>query len=170
MKESLTWLKHEFQEAIPPFLFFFAAFHLVAVLRALLQQQYGIQTGDIMGATIAALIVAKVVLLADHLPMVNRFPDKPLVYNILWKTFIYQAVAIFAVYLEHFWHAYREVGTIAAASTLMIDSVVWPHFWAVQLLMLVLFLQYCTLREFTRAVGSSKVRALFLGPLPDTTQ
>jgi hypothetical protein len=49
----------------------------------------------------------------------------------------------------------------------MIEAVIWPHFWAVQILMLLLFLQYCTLREFARALGGQRMRALFLGPLPE---
>jgi hypothetical protein len=160
-------LKHEFLEAIPPFVYFFIAFHLVAVIRSLMQQEYGIQAGTVMNATIGALIVAKVVLLADLLPVVNRFPEKPLVYNIVWKTLIYQAAAIAVAYLERLWDAWREVGSFAAANAHMLEAVIWPHFWAVQILMLVLFLQYCTLREFARAVGSRRMRALFLGPLPD---
>ena len=34
----------------------------------------------------AALLVAKVVLITDALPFVNRFPEKPLIYNVVWKT------------------------------------------------------------------------------------
>lgn len=170
MNGGFSRLKHELKEAIPPFLYFLVAFHLVASLRALMQQEYGIQAGTVMNATIAALIVAKVVVLADLLPIVNRFPGKPLVYNILWKTLIYQAAAIFVAYLERLWDAYREVGSFAAANAHMVEAVVWPHFWAVQILMLVLFLQYCTLREFGRAVGGPRMRALFLGPLPGREQ
>lgn len=166
MNGRFSRLKHELMEAIPPFLYFFVAFHLLAVVRTLMQQEYGIQAGTVMSATIAALIVAKVVLLADLLPIVNRFPDKPLVYNILWKALIYQAAAIVVGYLERLWDAYREAGSFAAANAHMVEAVVWPHFWAVQILMLVLFLQYCTLREFSRAMGGPRMRALFLGPLP----
>jgi len=160
-------VKHEIKEAIPPFLFFLVAFHLVAVLRVLMQQEYGIQAGTVMNATIGAMIVAKVVLLADLLPIVNRFPDKPLVYNIVWKTLIYQAAAILVAYLEHLWDAYRETGSFAAANAHLVDAVVWPHFWAVQILMLVLFLLYTTLREFSRAIGGQRARAMLLGPLPE---
>ena len=107
MGNTRARLKHELMEAIPPFLYFFAAFHLLAVVRTLMQQEYGIQAGTVMNATIGALIVAKVVLLADLMPIVNRFPDKPLLYNIVWKTLIYQAAAIVVAYLEHLWDAFR---------------------------------------------------------------
>lgn len=166
MSNGLARLKHEFMEAIPPFIYFLIAFHLIALIRALMQQEYGIQPGTVMNATFAALIVAKVVLLADLLPVINRFPDKPLVYNIAWKTLIYQAAAIAVAYLERLWDAWREAGSFAAANEHMIEAVIWPHFWAVQILMLVLFLQYCTLREFARAMGGRRLRALMLGPLP----
>jgi len=35
---------------------------------------------------VAALILGKALLLADMLPVINRFPDKPLIYNVTWKT------------------------------------------------------------------------------------
>jgi chromate transport protein ChrA len=131
----------------------------------LMQQEYGIQPGTVMNATIAAMIVAKVILLADLLTAVNSFPDKPLIYNIVWKTLIYQAVAILVGYLERLWDSYREAGSLAAANAHMIETVIWPHFWAVQLLMLVLLIQYCTWRELARKLGGDYVHALFLGPL-----
>jgi valyl-tRNA synthetase len=45
MSNAGSRLKHELKEAIPPFLYFLVAFHLVAVVRALMQQEYGIQPG-----------------------------------------------------------------------------------------------------------------------------
>jgi hypothetical protein len=42
---------------------------------------------------------------------------------------------------------------------------VWPHFWAIQIFLLVLILMYCTMREFVRVIGADKVRHMFFGPL-----
>jgi hypothetical protein len=165
MNRFWTGLKHEILEAIPPFIFFFIAFHLLALTRSLMQAQYGIELQSVMNATIAALIVAKVVLLADLLPFVNRFPEKPLVWNIVWKMLIYMLASILVVYLERLWEFHGKFGSVAAANSHMIEELVWPHFWAIQIWMAVLFLLYCTLRELARALGGKRMRALFLGPL-----
>jgi len=165
MSKFMTGLKHEILEAVPPFIFFMIAFHLVMFTRSLVESQYGIQLQSVMNATIAALVVAKVVLLADLLPFVNRFPEKPLAWNIGWKTVIYMLAAVLVVYLERLWEFHGKYGSIAAANEHMIEELVWPHFWAEQLWMTVLFLLYCTLRELTLALGSKRMRALFLGPL-----
>ncbi len=36
----------------------------------------------------------------------------------------------------------------------------------VQIVLLVLILMYCTMRELVRAIGKDKVRRMFFGPLP----
>src|SRR5580698_8965365 len=82
-------VKHEVRELLPPVIFFFIAFHLLAFSRALILRQYGISMSAVAGATIGALLVGKAVLLADMLPFVNRYSDKPLIYNIAWKSTVY---------------------------------------------------------------------------------
>ena len=42
---------------------------------------------------VGSLILGKAVLITDMLPAINRFPDKPLAYNVAWKTPIYLLVA-----------------------------------------------------------------------------
>jgi len=35
------------------------------------------------------------------LATVNKFPEKPLIQNVLWKTGIYQVAALLVRYIEH---------------------------------------------------------------------
>jgi len=156
-------LKHFIQELIPPVAFFFVGFQLLAVTRALMLRQYGIEVGTFMVATIGALVTAKVVVLADLLPFINRFPGRPLIYNIAWKTTIYFAAACVVRYLEEFIHFYRTHRTVLDANRHLLDEVVWPHFWAIQIWLTVLLLIYCTVDELVRALGKDRVRELFLG-------
>jgi len=158
------WLKHEFHEVIPPTIFFLISFHIVVLDRRLMLRQYGLPLSSIVNATVAALLVAKVVLITDALPFVNRFPDKPLMYNVGWKTAIYVVAALFVHYLEHLVPIWWRTGNLGAANRQLADEIVWPHFWAVQLWLIVLLFVYCALRELVRAIGREKVVEMFFGP------
>jgi len=164
MHPILARVKHELVEAIPPAVFFFVAFHLIAFTRSLMLQEYGIPTATFVAATIGALIVAKVVLIVDLVPFVNRFPEKPLIYNVLWKTGIYLVAAFLVRYVEHLIPFIREHGDLLLAHRHLLEEVVWPRFWYVQIWLLVLFFLYCTMRELIRVLGRERVRTMFFGP------
>src|SRR5262245_63475044 len=95
------WLKHEFHELLPPTIFFLIAFHIVIFNRRLMLREYGLPLTSITSATVAALLIAKVVLITDKFPVINRFPEKPLMYNVVWTTVIYVAAALLVDYLWH---------------------------------------------------------------------
>lgn len=78
MKKVFLFLKHEFLEMLPPFIFFFVVFHIVAFMRSLMAEQYGITITSSVSATIGALIVGKAILIAEVLAFVNWFRKKGL--------------------------------------------------------------------------------------------
>jgi hypothetical protein len=163
MRHIITRTKREILGVIPTVVFFFIVFQLLALTRSLILQGYGIQASTFLKAAIAAIIVGKAVLLADLLPMINRFPNKPLIYNITWKTFIYMIVALLVRYVERFIPFILEYKNLTLANRHLVDEVVWPHFWLVQLWLLVCFFMYCTVREFTRVFGQEKIQSMFFG-------
>jgi hypothetical protein len=149
----------------PAILFFFVALHLVALVRVLMLKATGLAPAASVSIAVAALILGKAVLIADLLPFINRYPNKPLVYNVVWKTVIYVLVSMFIHYLEHLVDFWREAGGFVAGNEKLLAEMVWPHFWAIQILLVALILMYCTMREFARAIGEDKVRRMFFGPL-----
>lgn len=162
-------IRHELSELIPPTVFFFVAFQLLAFSKAMLLRQYGIEVKVFLAATLGALIVAKVVLLTDLLPWINRFPKKPLVYNVVWKTAIYFVASLVVRYLEHLIHFWRQKGSVAAAHRALMEELVWPHFWLIQTWLLVLLIVYCSTRELIRTIGKERVRQMFFNlPAADT--
>jgi hypothetical protein len=157
-------IKEEFLELLPPTIFFLVALHLVAILRVLMLKGTGIALGTSASITVAALVLGKAVLLADLLPFINRYPHKPLAYNIAWKTAIYMLMATLLHYLERLVEFWREAGGLAAANQKLLAEMVWPHFWAIEILLFVLILMFCTAREVIRLLGVDKVRRMFFGP------
>jgi hypothetical protein len=86
MSKLTEKVKEEFLAMIPPTIFFFLALGLVAVVRVLMLKGTGIPASTPIQVAVGALILGKAVLIADMLPVINRYPDKPLAYNIVWKT------------------------------------------------------------------------------------
>jgi hypothetical protein len=163
MMNILQKIKHEFFKILSPTIFFFFAFNIVAITTALMLREHGIKAGSILGATILALIVAKVILVVDLMPFVNKFPDKPLIYNIVWKTFIYVLAVLLARYLEHIIPFLRQDGGVIAAHRHLMQEIIWEHFLAVQIWLVVLFFFYSVLFELVRVLGKKRVIKLFFG-------
>jgi hypothetical protein len=168
MKISVEKLKEEFLALVPPTLFFFIALHIVGLVRRLMTEGTGLPVSSSVQIAIAALIIGKAVLLADLWPPINRFPEKPLLYNIAWKTGVYFLVASLIHYLERLYDYAKAAGGIAAGNARLLAEIVWPHFWAIQIVLLVIIFNYCVIRELGRALGEERVFRMFLrqGPRP----
>lgn len=93
-------------------------------------------------------------------------PKKPLAYNIAWKTIIYLLMASIIHYLERLIDFSRQAGGLVAGNEKLLAEIVWPHYWAVQIILFLLIMMYCTGRELTRVIGKKKMLRLFFGPLP----
>src|SRR5439155_13116811 len=159
-------LKEEFFALLPQTIFFFVALHIVAFVRVLMLERTGITPLGSVSVAVAALILGKAVLLADMLPVINRFPNKPLIYNITWKTLIYLVMSALIHYLERFVDFWRQAGSFLAGNEKLMSEMVWPHFWAIQIILFVLISMYCTVHELVRVIGREKVLRIFFGPMP----
>ena len=62
------------------------------------------------------MIVGKAVLLADLWPLINRFPQRPLICSIAWKTAICYVATSLIHYLERPFDFSREAGSDMAGN------------------------------------------------------
>ena len=166
MHKIFEKLKEEFFAILPPTIFFFVALHLLTFIRVLMAKGSHFQPLSTMSIAVASLILGKAVLIADLLPPINRYPNKPLAYNIVWKTMIYLVMASFIHYLERLIDFSRQAGGIVAGNEKLLAEIVWPRYWAVEIILFLLILAYCTARELVRVIGKEKILRLFFGPAP----
>src|SRR5438477_1692710 len=165
MTKLATTLKKEFFELLPPTIYFFVALHIVAFVRVLMLEKTGIAPSSSISIAVAALILGKAVLIADLLPMINRFPNKPLIYNVAWKTVIYWLLSAVIHYLERLIDFWRETGGFVAGNEKLLSEIIWPHFWAIQIILFVLIAAYCMVHELVRVIGKEKTLRIFFGPM-----
>ena len=128
-------LKEEFFKILPPTIYFFVALHLVMFIRVLMLEGTGLSPFSSASIAVTALVLGKAVLLADMLPLINRFPDKPLIYNIAWKTVIYLLLSVVLHYLERLIDFWRETGSFVAGNEKLLSVIIWPHFFAIQIIL-----------------------------------
>ena len=136
---------------------------MIIATQRLISREYGIPLTGFGAAIIGGVIVGKVVLITDNLPFINKFPSHPLIYNIVWKSNIYFFVTLLFRYLEHLVSFLHKGEDFMTANQHLIDGIIWPHFWLIQMWLAVLFFIYCSLRELIRVIGKQEILRLFFG-------
>lgn len=159
MRSISQMIKHEIRELVPAVIYFFITFNAVGLTKSLMLREYGIKVSTFIGATIGALVVAKVVLIVGILPFMEPFRKIPIVYNVLWKTVLYCLVALLVQMLEDAIPALFKHDSLAQA----LSEIREPQFWAVQIWLFLLFLVFCAFREIIDVLGPAKAHEIFLG-------
>jgi hypothetical protein len=160
----LLAIKRAFLHILPIFLFFLVFFTLINWTEIFLFKRSGITPFGFLDVAIAAALIAKIVLVVDHLPLIRLFRTKPLAHNIVWKTAIYW-VLLLIVRL-----AIRLVPYLFGTDTgfredvdLFVNELNWNLFISIQAYYLMLLFIFVTFQELTFKIGPAKMRRLFFG-------
>ena len=128
-------------------------------------EDYLIQFTGFFIATISALVVGKVVLVAEMMPLLRRFDGEPLAKPILFKTVVYTLLVFVARLLEAFIHYVAGGGAVGRGGFIeeQLGSFSWHRFIATQMWIFVLFLVYVTANEVNQLLGDGELfKILFM--------
>ncbi len=158
-----TFALHEFRMVLPQTLFFLVGFNLILFTKRLILAEHMIEFAGFFVATMGALIVGKVVLVADKLPYLRRFDYAPLARPILFKTVVYTVLVFVARLLEAFVHYLANGGHVGGGAFFehVMGQFTWSQFIATQLWLLVLFLIYVTASELNVLLGDGELYKIF---------
>ncbi|WP_119302032.1 hypothetical protein [Dongia deserti] len=162
MRKVFRFIGKELKEALAPTTFFLLLFHLAAFTKALMLESYGITVATASVATIGALIVAKAILIADKLPWVGRLESKPLLISVLWKAALYALLCLVFRLVEELMPLATKHGGMTAALQHFLEEVSWPHFWVLQIWLLIALVLYAAVVELDTHLGAG-IRKVFLG-------
>lgn len=156
-------IKKELLSVLPAFIFFLVMFHVMVVTKILVTGQYELLDEASLIAIVGALIVTKVVLIADKLPFLNLYPKKPLIWNVVLKTIVFNIATFLFMIAEELLRGTHARGSFIAALEHIRSAVFWPAFCARGIWLIILIFFYCSAREFFRVVGFGKVKEIFFG-------
>lgn len=151
----------EVRQALPAFLFFFVAFHMIAVTKTVILEDYKISVTGVAVATVGALIVAKAILLVEKLPVPRPFSSRA-VYSVLWKTVMFGTVATLFRALEELIPRIAKHGGWVRNAQEIVETVSWQHFLIFQMWLLGLLFLYCVVSTLVGLIGPQNVKKMLL--------
>lgn len=163
MSRFFKWAKQEAIHLLPAFLFFFIALNLINFTEALMLRDTGFTAYSFSIVFVAAIIVPKILLVLDNLPITNPFRARPIIYNVLWKTCLYWFAEFVYRLIDRYFHFYARHDGWSGNIQNLIQLTDWPKFWAIQIWFFMLFFAFVAVRDLTVTVGVKKVWRIFFG-------
>ena len=162
LKEKIL---HEVNELLAIFLYLALFFCAFTTYRRLVMEEMGISYFHYGFALIKALVLAKVILLGQHVRFARVFDDRPLIVPTFYKVILFSLFALAFETLEHviggLLHGRDPLGALQE-----IMSAGWDELLARTLVMLVAFVPLFAFSETARVVGEGRLRELFLHRRP----
>lgn len=146
-----------------PTIYFFCAFNLIVFTTNLMAHHYWFALSSFLFASVMALIVGKVILVAHRFHFLERYRGPPLIRAILFKTVFYTVVVALVRVLEVFLHIARDERGPSVAFDAAVAAFTWQHFTAVQVWLFVCFLIYVTVIEVSRHFGTDTMKHAVFG-------
>jgi len=151
----------ELKLVLPPTIYFFCAFNIIALTSNLVIHRYWFALSQFLFTTVLALIVGKVILVADKFRSLDRYRGPPLIRPILFKAVLYTMIVLLVRILEQYLHFLRDVRGFDVAHQEAVDGFTWQRFAAIQIWLFVCFLVYVTVQELSALSGHRFVTLLF---------
>jgi len=164
MSKLTAAVGREIRELVPAMLFFLVAFHMLSITKAVLLTDYAITPESTTLATVAAIIVAKTILILDHTALARLFSSR-MIYNLVWKTVLFGTVAILIRQVEELVPVLLRHGDVVATIREEVAGTSSSHFLIIHMWLYTLLLIYALASEAVGRIGRDGLWAVLLGPV-----
>jgi hypothetical protein len=111
-------------------------------------------------SVIKALILAKVILIAEHLHIGRGFENKPLAIPTLYKSFVFTICVGILNVIEFIIHGFMKAQSLDKVAEVFIKRFSYEWF-ADTLVIFFLFIPFFAIRELGKVLGKGKITELF---------
>lgn len=123
-------LRHELISVLLTTLYFAICFGTLVLIKRLILADYHIEFKGLGLALIGALIMAKVVLIMEYVPLGTWTRKYPAIVDVIVRTFIYGFGVFIVLVLEKSFEARHEFGGFLHAFAHIYEHPDYPHIWA----------------------------------------
>lgn len=164
MARIFGWIKREIIHIIPAIIYFCIIFNFIHFTSGLMLAPGEHRHYTYLSVTISAIVMGKILIIIDSLPLTDLFPNKPLIYNIVWKLFFYSTfvmlfrMAELALHLFIFHHK-----NVNAVYHILLTEICSPIFWSAQMIIILALTGFIVFTEITNKIGADKMKRMLFG-------
>ena len=157
-------LEHELKAVILVTLFFAAWLGIFMGLKILILDGYQIRFGSISAVLIGALVLAKVVLILEHVPLGAWSKKQPVLMVVILRTTLYALGTLVVMLLEKVLESRHEQGGFGPALMNVFQHRDMPHIWANTICVTGALLFYNLMAAINGQLGKGELVSALLSP------
>ena len=159
-------LMRELEELALAGLYFFLWIGLLVALKKLILAEYQIQYQGLTMALVGALVLAKVVLILEHVPPARLIRHRPAWVEVLWRSALYSVGVVVVLLLEKGFEGRHEYGGFWQSLRSLFEHADIDHVWANAICISFALLGYNAMTVVRRQLGEGGLIAIFRAPPP----
>jgi len=158
-------LKQELKTLSLVFLYFACWLGVLLLIKKLLLAEYQIHFTGISKALVGALILSKVVMILEYVPLGRWLQYRPAWVDVVIRTSLYSLGVFVVMLLEKGFEERHEYGGFGKAIAAMFDHADLYHVWLNLIIVSGALLGYNILAVINRHLGEGGVRRVLMMPL-----
>lgn len=166
---AMQKLKEELRSLAVAMLYFGAWIGGLLLLKTLVLAEYHVEFRQWSAILVGALVLGKVVLILEHVPLGSWVERQPAWVDVVLRTLLYSAGVLVILLLEKGIEGRHEHGGFGPAVRAVFQGADAPHVLANTIVMSGALLGYNALSVVRRHLGPGGLLHLFLIPLPEET-
>ncbi len=159
-------LKHELKALVLAWVYFAVWFGFLIALKKLALEEYHIAFKGLSIALVSALILAKVILLMEPIPLGGWVEKRSAWVDVVLRTVLYTAGVVVVMVLEKGLEGRHEYGGFAASVRAQAHEASAQHIAINSLCVIVALLVYNAFSVVQKNLGARALAGFFLRPLP----
>lgn len=170
MGRTWNWIKHEFREILPVWVFFLVSFGLMAFTLSTVLGDYHIESSQPPEYIGGSLIMAKAVVVIDACLKRRWLRNRALIYAVVFNTILYFAGGFTIRHVEQVSKLmWRQHLSLAQANQHVLRAMEQPRYWAIMIWVVMVILGFSVIREVIRLLGSDRFYQTFFRKHPSST-